>query len=828
MIFVRAWVLILALAPLVWVAWTWRANSRKLQLLLKGLALALLLLAISEPVMNVRETKLAVAILADTSASITGSDLAQESAVASKIVSARGRHWTRIVPFARSTRDLDKSENLKPVKLGQTAGEAGRGTDLETAVREGVAALPAGLVPRLVLISDGKENRGSLSRAAWQARQLGIPIDTYAVPGRPKAQLALEAASIPAVAFTGDKFAIDVVVRSQKRSKAQVEISAEGKVLGSSEVNLDQGENHIRVHTAVAVPGAFDLTGRISAPGMGEVRFSQAVAMRRPKVLLISGDPEGTEHHILQVLDAARFDVDRTAKLDDAALPGYQVVVLNNQDLEMLSTAHKSAIEAYIKQGGGVLVIGGENNRYLEKAKDKPEDPLERALPAKLAPPRTPEGTCVVLIVDKSSSMEGKKIELARMAAIGVIENLRPIDSVGVLIFDNSFQWAVPIRKAEDKSLIKRLVAGITPDGGTQIAPALTEAYRRILPQKAIYKHIVLLTDGISEEGDSMGLSKEAAAQRITISTVGLGQDVNRAFLERVAGNAKGKSYFLTDPSGLEQLLLKDVMEHTGTTAIEKAIAPEILKKAEILEGVPMESAPNLRGYVKFVSKPSAETILQIEKKDPLLARWQYGLGRAMVFTSDAKSRWAKDWVSWPGFDRFWSNVFRDLLPHAQSGEATADYDRAKGELMVDYRLAPHIEEPAAIPDIFALGPDGFRSPVAVKKVAAGAYHGQVQIGSRTGLFRIRPLAESREFPEVGFYLPESEMLEYGSDEFLLKQVAEFTGGRFQPQPAAVFDSGGKSIASSLRLWPGLLALAILLNLIELVIRKWPGILPKR
>src|ERR1700681_3164751 len=122
-------------------------------------------------------------------------------------------------------------------------------------------------------------------------------------------------------------------------------------------------------------------------------------------------------------------------------------------------------------------------------------------------------------------------MELARLAAIGVIDNLRPIDQGGVLIFDNSFQWAVPIRRAEDRSLIKRLVAGITPDGGTQIAPALTEAYRKILPSKATFKHIVLLTDGISEDGDSMNLAKEAASERVTISTVGLGQDVNRAYL---------------------------------------------------------------------------------------------------------------------------------------------------------------------------------------------------------------------------------------------------------------------------------------------------------
>ena len=151
-------------------------------------------------------------------------------------------------------------------------------------------------------------------------------------------------------------------------------------------------------------------------------------------------------------------------------------MIFNNWDLEAFPP-RKQDLEKYVKQGGGLLVIGGERNMYKE-GKDKIEDALDRALPAKLAPPRSPEGTAVVLIIDKSSSMEGRKIELARAAAIGVVENLRPIDMVGVLIFDNSFQWAVPIRRAEDRTLIKRLISGITPDGGTQIAPALTEAYQ--------------------------------------------------------------------------------------------------------------------------------------------------------------------------------------------------------------------------------------------------------------------------------------------------------------------------------------------------------------
>src|SRR5262249_37539271 len=155
-------------------------------------------------------------------------------------------------------------------------------------------------------------------------------------------------------------------------------------------------------------------------------------------------------------------------KLDD-----YQLIIINNWDMESIPTPRKEGLEAFVKKGGGLIWIAGEHNIYVDK-KNQPEDALERSLPPKLAPPRSPEGTSVVLIIDKSSCMEGRKIELARLAASGVVDSLRPIDTVGVLIFDNSFQWAVPIRKAEDRAAIKRLIAGITPDGGTQIAPALT------------------------------------------------------------------------------------------------------------------------------------------------------------------------------------------------------------------------------------------------------------------------------------------------------------------------------------------------------------------
>jgi Ca-activated chloride channel family protein len=394
-----------------------------------------------------------------------------------------------------------------------------------------------------------------------------------------------------------------------------------------------------------------------------------------------------------------------------------------------------------------------------------------------------------------------------------------------VLIFDNSFVWAVPIRSADNKAAIKREISGIVPDGGTQIAPALTEAYRKILPVNAAYKHIVLLTDGISEEGDSLGLSRDAATNHVTISTVGLGQDVNRNYLEKIAATAKGKSYLLNDPAGLEQILLKDVQEHTGTTAIEKAIKAEVKHPSDLLDKVDVEHAPELSGYVRFETRPTADEVLEVEGNDPLLVRWQYGLGRAAVFSSDAKSRWAAAWLTWPGFDRLWTNVFRDLLPHGNESEAVARYDSANQELVVDYHLSDRASEPATPPDLYVMGPDNFRHPLDVSRISPGNYRGRLRIGALKGLFRVRPLNESRSFPEVGLYREESELSDYASNNGLLKSIAESTGGRYNPAAKQLFDSAGRYIDSTLRLWPLLLGIAVLLNLIELALRKWRGII---
>lgn len=818
MVFEHPWVLLLLL-PLA--GWAWRESrqgKRIPHLALRSLIYALILIGLASPIWELPDSTVRVVALADVSESVGEAGHAEVKRVLATL-EAEGGSSLKVVPFG--SRPLDAQGFSLPG--AEALRGLSRGTNLEAAVRYGLASLPARAVPRIVLISDGLENQGSLLRAAWQARTLGVPIEVFPLAGRAAPELTIRSLGFPPRVWTGERFPLQLEVDTPTALRSRIEITVDGQRIGLNEVDLQAGANELHLSLNVASEGVSELRATVSAVGQGQgagvAQQSGAIAFRRPAALFVSSGSQQEDANLLQVLNEAKYKLKVSATLPES-LRELQLLVLNNQDLEKYPEATKKRIEDYVLGGGGLLVISGDRNVYVEKPPGTPEDAITRALPAKLAPPQSEEGTVVTLVFDKSSSMEGTKMQLARVAAIGVIDNLRPQDMVGVLTFDNSYQWTVPIRKAEAKSLIKRLVSGIMPDGGTQIAPALEEAYRRVQPLKATYKHIVLLTDGISEEGDSINLAKEAAINRVTISTVGLGRDVNRNYLQKVADNAKGSAYIVEDPSMLQQILLKDVMEHTGSTAIEGSVGLKMARETEVTEGIDFAKAPKLKGFVKYETKPAADLLLSLDREDaPLLARWQYGLGRAAVFTSDANGRWAVDWLSWDGYDKFWANLARDLLPRSSPRETSIRYDEARNLLLAEYRIEPG-RGPAQAPELYVFGPDGYRRPLRAEAVTPGLFRVEAPTGDHRGLFRVRPLEESGDFPELGYYIEEPEVHDHGNNERLLQQVAAYTGGRVNPSASQVFDPGNVRVESHTALWPFLIAAAVLLQLLELFLRK--------
>ena len=261
MTFLRPWILLILPAVAAWAAWEWRKTHRHGALALKAVMLALVAIALGEPKLTVFERKVDLAVLADTSASVPSEDRKKESELVARLRTERGRHSLQVLPFAASTRALRPDEDL--ARAG--AGPETRSTNLEAAIRSAIGRLPEGRVPRILLVSDGQENVGSVERAIYQARLLGIPVDTYALDGSPRPDLQLESTTLPAQAFTGERFQIEVVVSSPRAAPATLEITADGKLIGRAEMKLAEGRNTLRARAQLDAAGATPLSGLVAS-----------------------------------------------------------------------------------------------------------------------------------------------------------------------------------------------------------------------------------------------------------------------------------------------------------------------------------------------------------------------------------------------------------------------------------------------------------------------------------------------------------------------------------------------------------------------------------
>jgi Mg-chelatase subunit ChlD len=210
--------------------------------------------------------------------------------------------------------------------------------------------------------------------------------------------------------------------------------------------------------------------------------------------------------------------------------------------------------------------------------------------------------SCFVLVLEKSQSMSSTQMELARLSALEIVENLNSQDLVGVLAFDNVPHWLVPIRTTNERTPTDDRIESIKPGGGTRIAPALGEALRQILSTTALSKHIVLITDGRSRDINTLSLAAEARAQHVTITTVGLVDDVNHGYLTKLARSTRGDSYVIREPWDIEQTLFRDAIAYSSSNFSKAALEPS---GNEARSSVITRSAPrNNLGRLRLKTEP--------------------------------------------------------------------------------------------------------------------------------------------------------------------------------------------------------------------------------
>jgi len=239
-----------------------------------------------------------------------------------------------------------------------------------------------------------------------------------------------------------------------------------------------------------------------------------------------------------------------------------------------------------------------------------------------------PDSVAMIIVLDKSGSMGGQKIEMTKEAAKAPLALLKDTDSFGVAAFDYNFYWPVKFQPVVNRAAITQAISSIIAGGETNIYPAMREAYVQLAGSVTQVKHVILLSDGRSLPDDFEGLTKKMADAKITVSTVAVGNGADRELLSQIANWGHGRTYYLEDPTAVPQIFTEETELATGKTLREESFKPVVKKNVEAFKGIDFNAAPPLLGYVATKSKDTSEVLLESKRKDPILARWQYGLGK--------------------------------------------------------------------------------------------------------------------------------------------------------------------------------------------------------
>lgn len=511
-------------------------------------------------------------------------------------------------------------------------------------------------------------------------------------------------------------------------------------------------------------------------------------------------------------------------------LNAWDAVVLSDVPPERLPEPVMEQVASYVRDEGGGLVFAAGESSYGEDGYS--ESVLEEALPVDFQIEEKWKDLSLVIVLDKSYSMYGRKIALAKEATKAALDLLEDTHRFGVVTFDWNPYTTIPLQLVADREWIKEGISRIQASAQTNIYPALDRAYEQLTESPSKVKHVILLSDGKTYPDDYEELVTRMMEDEITISTVAVGEEADRELLSDIAEWGDGRSYFIRDAGRVQQIFVEETQIALDATLVEEPFRPVVRQMARVLEGLDFDAAPELKGFVATMAKDTAEVLLEGPDEEPLLARWQYGLGRAAMFTSDCKNRWAADWVEWDGYGKFWTQVVRDAMRRGQG--ADLDFAVSRRGNAADIRLSLIREDGSYPEDVvpeLEISYAGLVGRTTIRQTGPGRFETEVPLDLRPGdTARFRIVGES--LPEdlaAGADLERAIHLSYPdeyrflpADEEALTVLAAETGGVIAPTPAQVLAAGGDRVVRSRALWPLLALLALIAYLLDLSVRRVP------
>lgn len=837
------WLLLLLAVPLVVLLARPRLRAmgrwrRRLAVTIRGLVLALIVVSLGQPLLARPDERLSVAFVVDGSDSVNGPlRAAMDDWLQQAEAAAKPGDRAAVVRFGRQAMYQPSSSAGAPASVDGTA------TDLEAALRLAGDLLPPAGGRRLVLLTDGWENLGSAQEALLHA----LPLDTqvsFAAPGGGllNPEVAVRSLEAPSYVREAATFEATAVVASSTETDARLRLSIDGRVVGQQDVRLVAGTNRFSLTQKAGAQGFHRL--RIEVLSATDTRADNnsaettTVVKGAGRMLVLEGHA-GEGDRLVAVLREGGLEVDVRAPASvpqrASLLAQFDSIGLANVAATQFTLDQQRTLQQYVQEfGRGLFVAGGDTSYALGGYSGTVLDEMLPVSPA--PPPRREQGSvALILVIDKSGSMDlyrsdVSKMAMAREAAILALDALRPDDTLGVLVFDVRFTWAVPparISGPEDVRAAQQRIAGIRADGGTSIFPALEEAYKAAAQSDARLKHIILLTDGQSFDADYAGLINRMRPAQVTLSTIGVGSDADTKLLTMLAQIGTGRYYFTERAQDIPKITTKETTIVTRSALVEGRVLPQPIEPSPILLGLSGGDLPPLAGYVATTSRPRANTVLATERGDPILAHWQFGLGRVVAWTSDTTGAWTPEWSTWPEAPRFWQQAVRWTMPEPTqpdfqvSALVLGDQVTLRVQsLRPDGRFADLLDTRATV-----IPPSGRGREVQLPQSAPGTYSLTTSV-TEPGVYQARFVqyesGNAIHQEMVGFAVSgATELRSVGVNWPLLRRLASQTGGRELADPREAFardftPEGQRQTP----LWPWVAAAGLLLFPLDVAFRR--------
>jgi uncharacterized membrane protein/Mg-chelatase subunit ChlD len=723
-------------------------------------------------------------------------------------------------------------------------------TDIGAALRLASALFPDDAQKRIVLLSDGNDTTGGGQAEAALAASRDIRIETRLIGLGAADEVLVERLTTPSTANLGDSIEAIAEIRSSVAQPATERLFVNGDLVetkheplqaGVTRVTFDVKPTEAGFHTfRVVVEAARDTFSE------NDRADSNTIVKGEPRTLVLAGN-DAVAAELVDALKTQRQNVDTVVPealpTEFAALATYDSVVLVDVPRTRLSDRQMAALQVYVRDlGKGLVMIGGPDS-YGAGGFQK--TPLEETLPVDMGVrdrQKQPD-VALVVVIDQSGSMDAchcnsfnggmgggtgfggvRKVDIGKEAILRAAAALTARDEIGVVGFNEQAHWVVKTQPLGGIADLQGAIAGIQPLGQTNIYAGLEQAVQSLEGATATRRHIILLTDGWSRSGQYDEIIARMKAAGITLSTVGAGGGAN-PFLEQLAQQGGGRFYAAANPASIPDIFLKETQQVSGEQIVEEPFFPILTSSSPILRGLDA-GFPRLRGYNGTTAKPAAQTVLVTARDDPLLAQWQYGLGRSVAWTSDSTGRWARDWVGWSGFSRFFSQLVSWTFPGEETGGIEAVFDAHGGETTLHVES---VESDGSPRDFYAtsavvVGPDLAPKDVPLVQVAPGVYEaglGEIDPGAYAiRVTQTRP-GSSPLGRTVGLVAPTSaEYRTLGANEAFLGALRTATGGSVVETPLDPWRHDLVTTSRSTDLWPLLLVLALLLWPLDIALRR--------